>query len=56
LAQLHAHLAKLEEQEGNLSAAIAHWEQIQTTSPSSAAIQAKIAELRQKQAAVQPPK
>ena len=48
-AQLHAHLAKLEEQEGNLSEAIAHWEQLQSTSPSSAAIQAKIAELRKKQ-------
>ena len=51
-AQLHAHLAKLEEQEGNLSEAIAHWEQIQSTSPSSAAIQARIAELRKKQAAL----
>jgi len=55
-AQLHAHLAKLEEQEGNLSEAIAHWEQLQSTSPSSAAIQAKIAELRKKQAALPPAK
>ena len=55
-AQLQGHLAKLEEQEGNLSEAIAHWEQLQSTSPSSAAIQAKIADLRKKQAAVPPPK
>jgi len=55
-AQLQAHLAKLEEQEGNLSEAIAHWEQIQSTSPSPSAIQAKIAELRKKQTSVPPPK
>ncbi len=55
-AQLHGHLAKLEEQEGNLSEAIAHWQQIQSTSPASAAIQAKIAELRKKQTSVPQPK
>jgi len=52
-AQIHARLAQIEEQEGNLSEAIAHWEQIQSTSPASATIQAKIAELRKKQV---PPK
>lgn len=55
-AQLHGHLAQLEEQAGNLSDAIAHWEQLQSASPASVTIQARIAELRKKQAALQPAK
>ncbi len=55
-AQLQGHLAKLEQQEGNLSEAIAHWEQVQSTSPASTTIQAKIADLRKKQASAPPPK
>ena len=55
-AQLHGHQALLEERAGNLSEAIAHWEQLRTASPSSTAIQTKIAELRKKQASDPPPK
>ena len=47
--QLQAHLARLEEQEGHLSDAIAHWEQLLPVSPAAVSIQAKIAELRRKQ-------
>lgn len=46
LAQIHGHLAKLEEDAGNLAEAVAHWERIQSASPSSAAIRDRIAELR----------
>jgi tetratricopeptide (TPR) repeat protein len=55
-AQLQGNLAKLEEQEGNLAEAIAHWELIESTSPASATIQAKLAELRKIQASGPPPK
>jgi tetratricopeptide (TPR) repeat protein len=54
--QLHAHLARLDEDAGNLAEAIAHWDQILSVSPSATSIQARIAELRKKQAAVPPPK
>jgi len=55
-AQLHGHLAQLEEQTGNLPEAIAHWEQLLSASPVSATIQVKIAELRKKQASRAQPK
>jgi len=49
LEQIENRLAKLEEEDGNLSLAIHHWEQAKTISPNPDAIQARIDELRQKQ-------
>jgi tetratricopeptide (TPR) repeat protein len=47
--QIQTHLAQLEEDAGNLSAAISYWEQTKIFSPQPEAIQARIVELRQKQ-------
>lgn len=51
LEQIQTHLAKLEEDAGNLSLAISYWEQAKDHSPAPDAIQKRMVELRQKQAA-----
>jgi tetratricopeptide (TPR) repeat protein len=47
--QIHAYLAQLEEEAGNFSAAISHWEQTKAYSPASQALQERINELRLRQ-------
>ena len=56
LQQIEAHLAKLEEREGNLWQAIQHWEQVRALSPSPEAIEERIAEVRRKMVSSQPVK
>jgi tetratricopeptide (TPR) repeat protein len=48
LEQIQTHLAKLEEDAGNVSLAISYWEQAKVHSPEPEAIQERINELRQK--------
>jgi tetratricopeptide (TPR) repeat protein len=51
LEQILTHLAKLEEESGNLSRAIDYWEQARIIAPQREGIPQRIEELRQKQAA-----
>jgi tetratricopeptide (TPR) repeat protein len=46
--QIQAHLAKLEEVEGNTQVAIAHWEQVMTHSPNPEQVKTRIVELTKK--------
>jgi hypothetical protein len=45
--QIQTHLALLEEDAGNFSAAIAHWEQAKSVSPNPGGLQTHIDELKQ---------
>jgi tetratricopeptide (TPR) repeat protein len=51
LQQIQTHLAQLEEEAGNVAAAIRYWEQAKAFSPQPEAVQKRIVELRQKQSA-----
>lgn len=46
--QIHAHLARLEEDVGNLPLAINHWEQVLTNSPNPEEVRARIVEIAKK--------
>jgi len=53
LEQILSHLAKLEEEAGNLPLAIDYWEQVKILMPQRDGIQNRIEELRQKETSVQ---
>jgi len=56
LEQIQAHLAQLEQEAGNFSAALRYWEQAKALSPNPSAVQERIDELRQYQAPAEAPK
>lgn len=56
LEQIQTHLAKLEEDAGNLSVAIRYWEQAKIHAPKPDVIQERVDELRQKQSSSNVPR